>query len=121
MELIKIEENNKNNIPLYKDLEKNKLIVVSENISEIIIDVCAGLVGLVVLIPLTTIIFILSKILKDNGPIFFKQDRIGKDGKLFKMLKYRTMVVGADDILEKYLAENKEAKEEYTKYKKFKK
>ena len=36
------------------------------------------------------------------------------------MYKYRSMIVGADDILAKYLAENEEARQEYRKYKKLK-
>src|SRR5699024_2650763 len=51
---------------------------------------------------------------------FYTQERIGKDGKHFKMYKYRSMVVGADEKLREYLAENEEAREEYAKYKKLK-
>ena len=55
-----------------------------------------------------------------TGPIFYKQKRIGKDGKTFEMYKYRTMVVDADEKLKQYLEENEEAREEYSKYKKLK-
>ena len=34
--------------------------------------------------------------LDSSGPILFKQDRIGKDGKVFSMLKFRSMCVGAE-------------------------
>lgn len=34
--------------------------------------------------------------LDSPGPVLFKQDRLGKDGKVFKMLKYRSMVVNAE-------------------------
>jgi len=37
--------------------------------------------------------------LNDPGPIFFRQTRIGENGRLFKMYKFRTMVVGAEDML----------------------
>lgn len=63
--------------------------------------------------PLTVVIFIANRISKDNGPVFYVQDRIGKDGKIFKMYKYRSMIVGADKKLDKYLDENEEAREEY--------
>lgn len=53
-----------------------------------------------------------------NGPIFYNQYRIGKDGKPFKMYKFRTMIVNADEELEKYLRENEEVREEYETYKK---
>ena len=56
----------------------------------------------------------------DKGPLFFTQDRIGKDGKLFKMFKFRTMVVNADEELKKILEEDEEAREEYRINKKLK-
>ena len=84
------------------------------------IDILGGICGTLILIPLTMIIWIANKKEKDNGPIFYTQTRIGKDGKLFKMYKYRSMVVGADEILETYLKENEEARKEYKEYKKLK-
>ena len=84
------------------------------------IDFIGGLFGTLALIPLTIIIFIANKITKDDGPIFFIQERIGKDGKIFKMYKYRSMVVGADEKLKEYLQENKKASEEYRINKKLK-
>lgn len=85
-----------------------------------LIDILGGIVGTFVLIPLTIGIAIANLICKDNGPIFYSQYRIGKNGKLFKMYKYRSMVVGADEKLKKYLEENEEARKEYKKYKKLK-
>ncbi len=86
-----------------------------------IFDILGGIVGIIILIPMTIAIYIVRKILKeDDGPIFYCQLRIGKKGKYFKLYKYRTMVVGADDILDKYLKENKDAREEYKKFKKLK-
>lgn len=85
-----------------------------------IIDILAGIIGIILLIPLTIILYILNFFAKDNGPVFYTQERIGKDGEFFKLYKYRSMVINADDKLAKYLAENKEAREEYRKYKKLK-
>lgn len=85
-----------------------------------LIDILGGIVGTIVLIPLTIGIAIANLICKDNGPIFYSQYRMGKNGKLFKMYKYRSMVVGADEKLKKYLEENEEARKEYKKYKKLK-
>ena len=84
------------------------------------IDILGGICGTLILIPLTIGIWIANKLVKDNGPIFYTQTRIGKEGKLFKMYKYRSMVVGADEILKTYLEENEEARKEYKKYKKLK-
>lgn len=85
-----------------------------------LIDILGGIFGTIVLIPLTIGIAIANLICKDNGPIFYSQYRMGKNGKLFKMYKYRSMVVGADEKLKKYLEENEEARKEYKKYKKLK-
>ena len=82
------------------------------------IDILGGICGTLLLIPLTVIIWIAHKLSKDNGPIFYTQTRIGKNGKLFKMYKYRSMVVGADEILKRYLEENEEARKDYKEYKK---
>lgn len=84
------------------------------------IDILASIIGIILLLPITFIIWIANILVKDNGPIFFKQERIGKDGEFFKLYKYRSMVVDADDKLSKYLVENEEAREEYKKYKKLK-
>ena len=84
------------------------------------LDIIGGLFGVLALIPLTCIIYIANKIEKDNGSIFYVQERIGKNGKKFKMYKYRSMVMGADEKLNKYLEENEEAREEYRINKKLK-
>lgn len=85
-----------------------------------IIDVIGAIIGILLLIPITIGIYIAKIILKDKGPIMYTHNRIGKDGKIFKMYKFRSMVEGADEILEKYLAENEEAREEYKINKKLK-
>ena len=101
--------------------KENKMI--SNKIDRVlkrIIDILGGTVGLVLLLPLTIIVKIANILAKDNGPLFYSHDRIGKDGKLFKLYKFRSMVVGADEKLKTYLEENEEAREEYKKYKKLK-
>ena len=84
------------------------------------LDIFGGICGVVMLIPLTICIWIANKLSKDNGPIFYAQERIGKNGKIFKMYKYRSMVVGADEKLKEYLENNVRAREEYKKFKKLK-
>ena len=64
------------------------------------------------------VVFIANKIQKDNGPIFFMQKRIGLDGKMFRLYKFRTMVVNADKILMKKLKEDKDFREKYLSYRK---
>lgn len=84
------------------------------------IDIILSLVGIFGMLLLTPIVWIGNRLCKDKGPIFYSQERIGKDGQTFKMYKFRSMVVGAEEILEKYLEENPEAKLEYEINKKLK-
>ena len=85
-----------------------------------LIDILGALVGCIILLPLTIGIWIANMIAKDNGPVFYVQKRIGKNGKVFKMYKYRSMVVNADRKLKRYLLDNPEANEEFLKYRKLK-
>ncbi|OKZ65292.1 MAG: hypothetical protein BHW02_04785 [Clostridium sp. 28_12] len=85
-----------------------------------IVDIIGALFGIIMLVPMTIGIYIANLIVGDNGPIFYSQNRIGKDGKIFKMYKFRSMVMGADEKLEKYLEENEEARKEYKINKKLK-
>jgi exopolysaccharide biosynthesis polyprenyl glycosylphosphotransferase len=59
-------------------------------------DVVGAYLGLVVLAPLLAGIAIAIKV-TSRGPVLFRQPRIGRDGDLFHMLKFRTMVDGADE------------------------
>jgi len=108
-------------IPLEVWAYRNKTILEVERITKRIIDIIGSIFGIIALIPLTVMIWIANLIAGDNGPLFYAQERIGKDGKIFKMYKYRSMVVGAEEKLKQYLEENEKAKEEYKKYRKLKK
>lgn len=61
-----------------------------------VIDVCISIVSLILLIPLYLVLALLVKF-SSEGPIFFRQERIGKNGKPFYIIKYRTMYVNAED------------------------
>ena len=56
-------------------------------------DRLVSLIGLLVLWPVLVVVAILVKVKMPGGPAFFVQDRVGKDGKLFKCHKFRTMTV----------------------------
>ena len=60
-----------------------------------IFDIVSSLFGLILLSPFMLIIAILIK-LDSKGPIFFKQVRVTKNGREFKIFKYRTMKIGSD-------------------------
>ena len=103
-----------------KITDRNESILLLERFIKRTVDFLGGIVGTILLVPITIAVFIGNKILKDNGPIFYTQERIGKNGKKFKMYKFRSMVLNADEKLEKYLSENEEARKEYKKYRKLK-
>src|SRR3954469_10959976 len=59
------------------------------------LDVVFSLIGLIILSPLILLIALLIKI-TSAGPVFFKQNRVGKDCKDFKVYKFRSMYADAD-------------------------
>lgn len=101
--------------------EKVEVRKVLYKVVKRLIDILGGLVGCVLLVPITVAVYIARKVLKeDDGPMFYEQLRIGKNGKEFRFYKFRSMVMNADEKLEEYLEQNEEAREEYKKYKKLK-
>lgn len=85
-----------------------------------IFDIIAGLFGIIIMAPLILIIKVVSIANKDYDSIFFSQERIGKDGKLFTLYKFRTMVPDADNILYQLMQSDEEFRKEYTLTKKAK-
>ena len=69
------------------------------------IDVIVAGVGLILLSPIITIVACAIKI-TSKGPIFFLQKRVGKNGELFNMYKFRSMVVNAEELKEKLKHKN---------------
>ena len=84
-----------------------------------IFDIICGLIGLICLIPLTILVKIISVCSGDHKSIFYTQKRIGKNGREFKLYKFRSMVPNADEILEQTLKMDKVRAEEWKKYQKF--
>ncbi len=74
-----------------------------------IIDIFAALLALLITTPIFLIVSLAYWFGENRGPIFFKQLRIGKDGKGFYMYKFRSMIVNAEQVL-------KENKDLYQKY-----
>ena len=58
-------------------------------------DIIISLIGIIVCSPILLIIAIAIK-LDSKGPVLFKQERVGKNGKVFKIYKFRSMCVGAE-------------------------
>jgi exopolysaccharide biosynthesis polyprenyl glycosylphosphotransferase len=71
-------------------------------------DIAASGTALVLLAPLLVMVSILIK-LTSRGPLFFKQTRVGQHGRQFHMLKFRSMVVNAEALKAKLIAQNEQA------------
>lgn len=75
------------------------------------VDIFCSLIGLILLIPLTVVVKLVYICSKDFAPIFYSHERVGKNGKKFKMYKFRTMVTNSAEILEEMLKDKKYLKE----------
>lgn len=86
-----------------------------------VIDIVGALIGIILLIPVTIGIYIARKILKeDDGPLFYEHLRYGKNGKQFRLYKFRSMCMHADEKLKEYLESNEEARKEFEENQKLK-
>lgn len=68
-------------------------------------DIVLSLLGIIATSPIMIIVSIIIK-LEDGGEIIFSQERVGKDGKLFRMYKFRSMKPNAEEIKEKLMNKN---------------
>lgn len=73
---------------------------------KIILDKFLSLFALIILSPVFLSVAVLIKIDDPRGPVFYSQTRIGRNGRTFKMYKFRSMVVNADKKLKELLNKN---------------
>lgn len=83
-------------------------------------DILIALIGCLFLLPVILIVKISYLLHKDFDSIFFRQKRIGKNGKEFNLYKFRSMVPNADEVLKELLKNDAEARKEYKINKKLK-
>jgi lipopolysaccharide/colanic/teichoic acid biosynthesis glycosyltransferase len=69
-------------------------------------DMLGAFIGLVLCSPLFVVLACLIKLEDPKGAVFFKQIRIGKDGKPFYMYKFRSMVSNSEQLLDKLIEKN---------------
>lgn len=82
-------------------IEKSQIYYVVKRL----IDIISSILGLILLSPVLLIVGILIR-LESKGPVIFRQKRVGKDGRLFKLYKLRSMVVDAEEIKKSLLRQN---------------
>ena len=99
-------ENNSSVLHVDEQSTRENLMKISNNVSKTyliikrIIDIVGSSVGIILLSPLFLIVAILVKIEDPKGSILFGQERCGQYTKTFKMLKFRSMVYNAEELLE---------------------
>jgi len=82
----------------YPDLAKNSVSKMTGSFLKRSVDVAGSIAGLLLFSPLFLIISVLIKVTSE-GPVFFKQQRVGPFGKTFTFLKFRTMYVNNDETI----------------------
>ena len=113
--IIKFDDNNK----VLEQKEKKTFNEITYSFLKRTVDITASATALLLLSP----VFLVTSlaIRKDSdGPAMFTQKRIGKDGKLFEIYKFRTMVPDADKKLFEMLEKDEKARVEYKLNKKLK-
>ncbi len=75
-------------------------------------DLVCSFAGGLVLLPVLLGIGLAIR-LESRGPVLFRQTRIGRHGQVIRILKFRTMVYNAEEVLQKYLLENPELRKEW--------
>lgn len=92
---------------------QNKLKTFWGRLLKMIMDRGMALLALVMLAPVFAVLYIVVK--KDGGPAFYFQNRLGKNGKMFKCWKFRSMITNADVVLKEILENDADAREEYAR------
>lgn len=91
--------------------ESASIMIRSYLIIKRLFDILFGILGLIALVPVSFIVLIINVLNKDYSSIFYTHTRIGKDGKEFKLYKFRSMVPNADEVLKELLKQKKYKKE----------
>ena len=86
MEGMELKFENKQNLRVYEICKRT-------------IDIIGAGLGLILLSPIIAIVACAVKV-TSKGPVFFSQKRVGKNGELFEMYKFRSMVVNAEELKE---------------------
>jgi lipopolysaccharide/colanic/teichoic acid biosynthesis glycosyltransferase len=63
------------------------------------IDIVIALIALICMTPLFLLLLVIYRFGQNRGPLFYKQERVGKNGRKFLIYKFRSMVVGAEERL----------------------
>jgi len=98
---------------------EERLMMPEQQVCKRLLDLALVISGGLVLAPLMCLLALIV-LVTSGRPIFYSNPRIGRHGRRFAAWKFRTMVPDAHQVLEDYLAQNPEAKEEYVRNHKLK-
>lgn len=82
-----------------------RIIPFGQMLVKRVMDICGSIIGCLVLVILSFIITPMIK-LESKGPVFFCQKRVGRNGRTFKMFKFRTMYLDAEERKKELLGQN---------------
>lgn len=94
-------------------MEQQKVDFLTSRFIKRVIDILGSIILIILLSPL--LIFLLFLIKKDGGKAIYSHTRIGRNGREFKCLKFRSMVINSQEVLKQLLESNSDAKEEWEK------
>ncbi len=92
-------------LKLYPDLTNLNLLRKTSFMAKRTMDIAGSIAGLIIFLPFFMVIPVLIK-LTSKGPVLFKQERVGRFGKNFMFLKFRSMRVNNDDCIHKEFVNN---------------
>lgn len=90
---------------------QQNLAKISSRIMKRIFDIVCSIIILIILSPL--LFYVANQVRKDGGNIIYGHKRVGKGGKLFKCLKFRSMIVNSEEVLDQFLEANPDARNEW--------
>ena len=105
--------NGSNLVLLTNRLQSKKNIIIKD-----IVDRSSAFLLFIVVLPIVGVVVVAKKFFEPHLPLFYRQKRLGKGGKPFYILKFRTMHQNSDEILQKFLLANPQYREYWQKYKK---
>ena len=110
-----IEFNNKN-FKVLQDIKHDS----SKQFGKRVFDIVFSLFAIILLAPVYIIVALLIKIKSPGAPVIFTQQRLGLNGRFFRVFKFRSMIPNAEKVLEEMLENDPKVKEEYLTYRKLK-
>jgi len=109
-------EFNDKNFKVLQDIKHD----IGKQFAKRMFDIVFSLFAIILLSPIYIIVALIIMIKSPGAPVIFTQQRLGLNGKFFRVYKFRSMIPNAEKVLEDMLENNTEVREEYLTYRKLK-